>query len=155
VYVATGFRKWGLSNGTVAAMILADRILGKPNPWAGVFNSNRLRPLAGGKRFITENLRAGMQLVCNRLAPRQSAVPELSPGDGMVLGLDGEKVAVHKDSHGEMHAASAVCTHLGCIVEWNGAEQTWDCPCHGSRFNHAGAVIQGPATEDLATAAVP
>ena len=150
VYVATGFRKWGLSNGTAAAMILADQILERPNPWARVFNSNRVKPLAGARRFVTENLRAGTRLVRDRVVARGSDLPELEPGEGRAIELGGEKVAVHRDRSGEVQAVSAVCTHLGCIVEWNGAEETWDCPCHGSRFDHAGGVIQGPATEDLA-----
>jgi len=149
VYVATGFRKWGLTNGTVAGMILADEILGEPNPWSSTFNSNRLKPLAGGRRFVTENLRAGVRLVRDRLAPRASALPELRPGEGTVLDLNGEKVAARKDERGDVHMVSAVCTHLGCIVEWNGVDQTWDCPCHGSRFDPSGGVIQGPATDDL------
>ena len=149
VYVATGFRKWGLTNGTVAGMILADEILGEPNPWSSTFNSNRLKPLAGGRRFVTENLRAGVRLVRDRLAPRASALPELRPGEGTVLDLNGEKVAARKDERGDVHMVSAVCTHLGCIVEWNGVDQTWDCPCHGSRFDPSGSVIQGPATDDL------
>ncbi len=150
VYVATGFRKWGLSNGTAAAMILTDHILGKPNPWARVFNSNRVNPFAGGRRFVTENLRAGIRLIRDRVAVRGSDLPELEPGEGRVVELGGEKLAVHRDGSGDVHAVSAVCTHLGCIVEWNGQEETSDCPCHGSRFDHAGAVLQGPATEDLA-----
>jgi nitrite reductase/ring-hydroxylating ferredoxin subunit len=149
VYVATGFRKWGLTNGTVAGMILSDRILGRPNPWASTFNSNRLKLLAGGRRFVTENVRAGVRLVRDRIASRKSALSELSPGEGRVLELDGEKVAAHKDEDGRAHTVSAVCTHAGCIVDWNGEERTWDCPCHGSRFDHGGGVIQGPATEDL------
>ena len=150
VYVATGFRKWGLSNGTAAGMILADKILDKPNPWARVFNSNRVKPLAGGRRFVTENLRAGARLLGDRITSRGSGLPgDLEPGEGRVVEVDGEKLAVHRRASGEVHAVSAVCTHLGCIVEWNGTEETWDCPCHGSRFDHAGAVIQGPATEDL------
>ena len=155
VYVATGFRKWGLSNGTVAAMVLADEIVGKPNPWSSTFNSNRLKPLAGGRRFVTENLRAGVRLVRDRLASRDSSLPELGPGQGTVLDLNGEKVAARKDEQGGVQMVSAVCTHLGCIVEWNGGEQTWDCPCHGSRFDHDGHVIQGPATEDLAPVSRP
>ncbi len=150
LYVATGFRKWGLTNGTVAAMILADEILGEPSGWSSTFNSNRLKPLAGGRRFVTENLRAGVRLVRDRLASRASTLPELGPGEATVLDLDGEKVAARKDEQGDLHMVSAVCTHLGCIVEWNGADQTWDCPCHGSRFDRSGGVIQGPATEDLA-----
>jgi glycine/D-amino acid oxidase-like deaminating enzyme/nitrite reductase/ring-hydroxylating ferredoxin subunit len=150
LYVGTGFRKWGLTNGTVAAMILSDRILGKPNAWSSTFNSNRLKPLAGGRRFVAENLRVGFRLVRDRLAARRSRLPELRPGEATLLDLNGEKVAAHRDARGEVHAVSAICTHLGCTVEWNGGEQTWDCPCHGSRFDHAGRVIQGPATEDLA-----
>lgn len=151
VYVATGFRKWGLSNGTAAGMILADKILDKPNPWARVFNSNRVKPLAGGRRFVTENLRAGARLLGDRITSRGLGLPDdLEPGGGRVVEVGGEKLAVHRRASGEVHAMSAVCTHLGCLVEWNGSEETWDCPCHGSRFDHAGAVLQGPATEDLA-----
>jgi nitrite reductase/ring-hydroxylating ferredoxin subunit len=150
VYVATGFRKWGLSNGTVAGMILSDTILGRPNPWAGVFDSNRLRPLAGARRFFSENVRVGARLVGGWLSSRRGRpAVDLAPGEGRVLELEGEKVAAHKDESGELHLVSAVCTHVGCIVEWNGTEETWDCPCHGSRFKPAGDVIQGPATEPL------
>ena len=149
VHVATGFRKWGLTNGTVAAMILADHILGRPNPWASVFNSNRVKPLAGGRRFLSENLRAGVRLAKGWVTSRGSGLPDLEPGESRVVELDGQKLAVHRDGSGGVHAVSAVCTHLGCIVEWNGTEGTWDCPCHGSRFDHAGTVIQGPATENL------
>ena len=150
VYVATGFRKWGLSNGTAAGMILADKVLDKPNPWARAFNSNRVKPLAGGRRFVTENLRAGARLLGDRITSRGSGLPDdLQPGEGRVVEVGGEKLAVHREASGEIHAVSAVCTHLGCIVEWNGTEETWDCPCHGSRFDHGGAVLQGPATDDL------
>lgn len=154
LYVATGFRKWGLTNGTVAAMILTDQILGKPNPWSSTFNSNRFRPFAGAKRFVSENLRAGARLIGDRLGSRESTLPELGRGKATVLDLNGEKVAAYRDEHDDVHAVSAVCTHLGCIVEWNGADQTWDCPCHGSRFDHRGQVIQGPAVEDLPPASL-
>lgn len=150
VYVATGFRKWGLSNGTAAAMILADTVLDEPNPWGRLFNSNRVKPLAGGRRFVTENVRAGVRLLGDRLRSRGSGLPDdLEPGEGRVVEVGGEKLAVHRRTSGEVLAVSAVCTHLGCIVEWSGSEETWDCPCHGSRLDHAGGVIQGPATADL------
>jgi glycine/D-amino acid oxidase-like deaminating enzyme/nitrite reductase/ring-hydroxylating ferredoxin subunit len=154
LYVATGFRKWGLSNGTVAGMILADRLLGRENPWASLFNSNRLRPLAGGRRFVTENLRAGAQLARSRLSRPSGSLRGLGRGDGRVVELGGDKVAAHRDERGELHLVSAVCTHLGCLVDWNGTEQTWDCPCHGSRFARTGKVLQGPAVKDLPPAAV-
>ncbi|HSI80796.1 MAG TPA: FAD-dependent oxidoreductase [Solirubrobacterales bacterium] len=149
VYVATGFRKWGLTNGTVAGMILSDRLLDKSNPWASTFTSTRLRPLAGGRRFVSENLRAGVRLIRDRLASRGSDLSDLEPGGGRALDLNGEKVAACMDDDGQLHTVSAVCTHAGCIVDWNGEERTWDCPCHGSRFGHTGKVIQGPATDDL------
>jgi glycine/D-amino acid oxidase-like deaminating enzyme/nitrite reductase/ring-hydroxylating ferredoxin subunit len=149
LYVATGFRKWGLTNGTVAAMILSDRVLGRENPWASVFDSNRLKLRAGARRFVTENFRAGVQGLRDRIAARGPALPQLQRGEARVLELGGEKVAVHRNRQGEVRTVSAVCTHLGCDVEWNGTEETWDCPCHGSRFDDRGAVLQGPATEPL------
>jgi nitrite reductase/ring-hydroxylating ferredoxin subunit len=142
-------RKWGLTNGTVAATILADRILGQPSPWASVFESNRLRLRAGSRRFVAENLNAGVRHLRGRIAGRRSSLPTLDPGTARVVELRGEKVAVSRDERGMVHALSAACTHLGCDVEWNGSEETWDCPCHGSRFDRLGAVLQGPATDDL------
>jgi glycine/D-amino acid oxidase-like deaminating enzyme/nitrite reductase/ring-hydroxylating ferredoxin subunit len=150
LYVATGFRKWGLSNGTVAGEILADRLLGRPNPWAKVFDSNRLKPLASAKRFVGENSRAAARLLRDRLLSH-TTLPELARGEGRVLELGGEKVAAYKNDEGEVQALSAVCTHAGCLVDWNAPERTWDCPCHGSRFDWTGKVIQGPAVDDLAT----
>ena len=149
IFVATGLRKWGLTNGTVAATILADRILGQPSPWASVFESNRLRLRAGSRRFVAENLNAGVRHLRGRIAGRRSSLPTLEPGTARVVELRGEKVAVSRDERGTVHALSAACTHLGCDVEWNGSEETWDCPCHGSRFDRLGAVLQGPATDDL------
>ena len=150
LYVATGFRKWGLSNGTAAGVILADRLLGRPpSPWATIFDSNRVKPLAGARRFVTENARVGARFLSGRLAARRSALPELPRGQARVLELGGEKTAAYKDDQGEIHAVSAVCTHLGCLVEWNGGEKTWDCPCHGSRFDADGRVLQGPARKAL------
>jgi Rieske Fe-S protein len=131
-------------------MILADKVLDRPNPWTRVFNSNRVKPFAGGRRFVTENLRAGVRLLGDRITSRGSSLPgDLEPGEARVVEVGGEKLAVHRRASGEVQAVSAVCTHLGCLVEWNGSEETWDCPCHGSRFDHDGAVLQGPATEDL------
>lgn len=157
VYVVTGLRKWGLSNGTAAAMVLGDAILGRENPWARLFDSNRVKPLASARRLVVENLIVGGawlsgvlgRLPAGPLSHAPAAPRELGPGEGKVVDLKGEKVAVSKDDAGQSHAVSAVCTHLGCLVEWNAAERTWDCPCHGSRFDQTGKVIQGPAVENL------
>jgi Rieske Fe-S protein len=130
-------------------MVLADRLLGRENPWAKVFDSIRLKPLAGGSTFLSENVRAGIRLLRSRLSRPRGSLPELGRGEGRVLELSGEKVAAHRDEGGELHVVSAVCTHLGCLVDWNGADRTCDCPCHGSRFDPGGRVRQGPAVKDL------
>jgi glycine/D-amino acid oxidase-like deaminating enzyme/nitrite reductase/ring-hydroxylating ferredoxin subunit len=152
IVVATGFRKWGMSNGTAAAMILTDQLAGRSNPWAEAFDATRLAPGASVKRLVTENLDAGKRFVADRVRswrPRPAA--ELVPGEGDIVELDGAAVAAFRDDAGGIHAVSATCTHLGCRVTFNTAEQSWDCPCHGSRFDVEGSVIQGPAVEDLAS----
>ncbi len=150
----TGLRKWGLSNGTAAALILADTLCGRPNPWAAVFNSNRITPVASVSRFIRENLATAAASLRSKLH-HDSGHATLAPGEAAVVKVDGDKTAVYKDRTGQIHAVSAVCTHLGCTVEFNPADTTWDCPCHGSRFTTDGNVIQGPATRDLAAGPAP
>ena len=150
VWVATGFRKWGMTNGTAAAMILADLISGRPNPWAEAFDSTRLAPRASLKSLVTENVEVGKRLVGDRLRTwRPSPAKGLEPGEGGVVELNGETVAAFRDDAGALHAVSADCTHLGCRLAFNTAERSWDCPCHGSRFGLDGRVLQGPAVKDL------
>jgi glycine/D-amino acid oxidase-like deaminating enzyme/nitrite reductase/ring-hydroxylating ferredoxin subunit len=154
VYVITGLRKWGLSNGTAAALILADALSGRENPWATVFNSNRITPAASAGRFVKENMRTVAAVVAGKLRG-QPSYAELSPGEGTVTKVHGEGTAVYKDADGEIHAVSATCTHQGCTVGFNASEATWDCPCHGSRFATDGTVIQGPAAKNLPPATMP
>ena len=154
VYVVTGLRKWGLTNGTAAGLILADTIMGRENPWAAVFNSNRVTPAASAKRSVKENLKVIATDLTNKLARHRDRA-ELAPGEGEVFEAKGESTAVHKDAEGNLHAVSAICTHQGCTVEFNPADTTWDCPCHGSRFATDGSVIQGPAINALASRQVP
>ena len=150
VYVITGLRKWGLSNGTAAALILTDTLNGRQNRWAPVFNSNRMTPRTSARRFVQENLKtAATVLAVKRGARAGRTAPALAPGDGTVMDVNGESTAVYKDGDGQVHAVSARCTHLGCTVAFNPADTTWDCPCHGSRFATDGSVIQGPAVEAL------
>jgi len=155
LYVATGFNAWGITNGTAAGMILADSIPGRDNPWAEVFDATRTKPLAGAKSFIGENVAAGAHLVEGYVRSRGSSIAELALGEAAVLELDGRRVAVFRDAAGQVHAVSAVCTHLGCVLGWNPVDRTWDCPCHGSRFALDGAVIHGPATASLEPVDVP
>jgi glycine/D-amino acid oxidase-like deaminating enzyme/nitrite reductase/ring-hydroxylating ferredoxin subunit len=148
VYVITGLRKWGLSNGTAAALILADTLSGRENGWAAVFNSNRITPVASARRFMKENIKTIAADLTGKLSGRPSHAA-LAPGEGTVIKLNGESTAVYKDADGQVHAVSAICTHLGCTVGFNPSDTTWDCPCHGSRFATDGTVIQGPATRNL------
>jgi glycine/D-amino acid oxidase-like deaminating enzyme/nitrite reductase/ring-hydroxylating ferredoxin subunit len=150
LFAASAYSKWGMTNGTAAARIVADRILGRENPWAGLFDSTRLVPRAGLGSFLKENAATGIRFFADRLsrADRASA-DELKPGEGAVIRVRGRKSAVFRDGEGALHAFSPACPHLRCLVDWNPAESTWDCPCHGSRYDSLGRAIQGPTTKDL------
>ena len=149
--VATGFRKWGLSNGTAAARIIADLIAGNPNPHASAFDAGRIGGAEAVKKMIAENAKAAAVFVGDRIG--RLSVPKLAdlePGEGaLVEEGDGRTVAAYRAPSGQVHAVTPTCTHLGCTVHWNDAENSWDCPCHGSRFGLDGAVLAGPATEPL------
>lgn len=147
--VATGFQAWGISNGTVAGMIISDLIAGRENRWLPVFDATRVKPVAGAKEFAKENLDVAAHLVSGYLSRKLKSYDELEPGHAAIMQIDGENVAAFKDEQGLVHAVSAVCTHMGCIVGWNATDRTWDCPCHGSRFELSGEVIHGPATQPL------
>lgn len=152
ILMATGFAKWGLTGGTAAAKILADTVLGKdPSPAAGLFDPWRLTPRASLGTLLKETAETGMHMVGDRLAsPGLRSVDSLGRDEGDIVRLGGKKVAAYRDKEGNLTAVSSRCTHLGCQVKWNGAERSWDCPCHGSRFATDGRVLHGPALEPLA-----
>ena len=148
VYVVTGDSGMGLTHGTIAGMLLTDLILGRRNPWETLYDPAR-KPVRAAGNFAKENLNVAAQYV-DWLRPSEvQSVREIQPGSGAVLRRGLTKVAVYRDDKGKMHECSAVCPHLGCIVHWNAAEQSWDCPCHGSRFDEYGKVINGPSNVDL------
>jgi Rieske Fe-S protein len=150
VLMATGFAKWGMTNGTAAANMLADRILGRGNPWAALFDPNRLTARASAAKFVQENAQVGLRFLGDRLTkPGSRPIEDLQPGEGDIVRHAGEKVAGHRRDDGTLVAVSPICTHLGCQVNWNTAERSWDCPCHGSRFAPEGDVLQGPAVHRL------
>src|SRR5438270_6830294 len=150
-WVATGFRKWGLSNGTAAAMMLVDLIAGRQNAWTEAFDATRLAPGASLKSLITENAEVGKRFLVDHLRTLKAPSPDSLGNDtGGIVDIDGDPVAAYRDEAGELHAVAATCTHLGCRLAFNTAERSWDCPCHGSRFDVEGRVLQGPATKDLA-----
>lgn len=141
LWTATGFSSWGITHGTVAGMILADRLTGADNPFAALYDSVREpREWPGGAQ---PPMREGEDF------PAPDAPADLKPGQGAVFRLNDEDVAVHRDEGGTLRAVSATCTHEGCPVTWNNGEQTWDCSCHGSIFAADGTVIHGPAMVDL------
>ncbi|NJN87108.1 MAG: FAD-dependent oxidoreductase [Leptolyngbyaceae cyanobacterium SL_7_1] len=149
IYVATGFSLWGMSKGTLSGMLLTDMILGRENPWAELYDATRATPFIT-PQSIKENIEVGVHWLGDRLKGLQtSSTRDVAQGEGKLLTLDGEKVAVYRDHQGKCHGVSAVCTHLGCIVDWNDAERSWDCPCHGARFDYDGAVLHGPAINPL------
>ena len=151
VYIATGDSGMGLTHGTIAGILLTDLILGRENPWKEIYDPSR-KPVWGmaWKEFLVENANVAKEYAKDWLGGGDvSSVEEIPRGEGAVMRRGLSKVAVYVDGRGAVHERSAVCPHLGCIVHWNGAEKTWDCPCHGSRFDPKGQVIAGPANSPL------
>ena len=148
--VATGFNAWGITTGTAAAVRSADLIQGRENPWEKLFDARRVKPLASAREFAVGNAHVARELVGGYLQHKLHGFDELKPGEASILKVDGDTVAGYRDERGMLHAVSAVCTHLGCIVGWNETDRSWDCPCHGSRFALDGSVIHGPAVTALA-----
>lgn len=151
VLVATAFAKWGMTNSAASARILSDLVLGRDNPWAEFFDATRLGGAITSSSFYKENYDAvAKHLVGDRLKTfRPPSADTLAPGEGGICEWKGDKVAAYRDESGEIHAVSPVCTHVGCLVSFNPAETTWDCPCHGSRYTVDGEVIEGPALRNL------
>jgi glycine/D-amino acid oxidase-like deaminating enzyme/nitrite reductase/ring-hydroxylating ferredoxin subunit len=148
VYVATGDSGQGLTHGTIAGILLTDLIAGRSNPWTDLYDPSRVRTGAAGE-FVKENVNVALQYASWLTGGEVSSVEDIPAKSGAILREGLMKVAVYRDETGELHRRSAVCTHLGCIVAWNPAASTWDCPCHGSRFDAKGVVVNGPARTDL------
>ncbi|SDJ02516.1 Glycine/D-amino acid oxidase [Arthrobacter subterraneus] len=150
VLLATGFAGWGMTNGTAAAMLMRDLVVGQDNSWASTFDARRAETTLPGKEFVKHNLHIGKAWLKDRVGGSpEGPVEELKPGDAAVLEVDGEQTAAYRDEQGVLHQVSAVCTHMGCTVGWNNGERSWDCPCHGSRFDPDGQVLHGPASKPL------
>ena len=149
LFTATGFRKWGMTNGTLGAMLLTDRIAGRENRWASFYDSKRLDVMQSAPEFVKENLNVAQHWFGDRITTPGEALEHVPAGEGTVIRREGRAIAVYKEPDGTLRGLSAICTHLACTVHWNNAEKSWDCPCHGSRFDLEGKVIQGPATEPL------
>ncbi|MDQ3877796.1 MAG: FAD-dependent oxidoreductase [Actinomycetota bacterium] len=150
VFTATGFGKWGFTNGTAAALLISDQILGRDNEFASLFDPHRITPRASAEKLTVENSKVAAHWFGDRVKhPQHGSFEKLAPGQAAVEGAGVGQVAGYRDGDGRLHTVSAVCPHLGCIVTWNGAEKSWDCPCHGSRFDYEGRLLHGPAVDDL------
>lgn len=149
-FVATGFGKWGLTNGTAAGLLLSELIQGRDHPAAQVFDATRIGDPRTVARLIGDNLHVARHFVGDRLRHvMKPAETELAPDTGGIIRLGGRTVGGYRDPDGTLHTVRPTCTHLGCRLHWNGAERSWDCPCHGSRFSYGGEVLEGPAVTPL------
>jgi glycine/D-amino acid oxidase-like deaminating enzyme/nitrite reductase/ring-hydroxylating ferredoxin subunit len=152
VYIATGDSGNGMTHGTIAGVLIRDLILGRENAWATLYSPSRLSLRAGGE-YARENLNVAAQYADYLTGGEVSSADEVAPGTGAVMRRGLSKVALFRDDTGALHEHSAVCTHLGCVVAFNDKEKSWDCPCHGSRFDPTdGHVLNGPAIEGLSPA---
>jgi len=150
LYVATGFAGWGMTNGTVAALMISDALQDKVSPWSSLYSLDRQHLAASAKRFVTENTNVAAEELKGAFGSGAvKSVEEIAPGQGTIVSVNGSDHAVSRDSFGGLHAVSPICTHMGCTVSWNEAESSWDCPCHGSRFAVDGDVLHGPALQPL------
>jgi glycine/D-amino acid oxidase-like deaminating enzyme/nitrite reductase/ring-hydroxylating ferredoxin subunit len=150
IYVATGFSGNGLTFGTVAATLLAEKVLGVGNPTAEVFEATRVKPIAQAARYVAENLDYPLEMATSLLSAGEVGnAHDIPRGEGRLMRQGTHMLAVHCDEDGIVKACSATCTHMGCTVAWNSAEKTWDCPCHGGRFTPDGEVLNGPPVKAL------
>lgn len=150
ILTGTGFGGWGMTNGTASAILVRDLLTGQENGWARTFDARRAVVSVPGPDVIRQNATVAARWVQGRLTRERQRSPEdLAPGEALVCRVDGGQTAAYRDEAGRLHAVSAVCTHLRCIVGWNEAEKSWDCPCHGSRFSVDGDVLHGPAVTPL------
>jgi len=154
VYIATGDSGQGMTHGTIAGILLTDLILERPNPWSTLYDPSRKTLRAAG-RYLQENLNVAAQYTTWMTGGDVDSTQSIAPGTGAIVRAGLSKVAAYRDDRGVLHQCSAVCPHLGCIVEWNRNESTWDCPCHGSRFDKQGHLLCGPANSDLESIATP
>jgi Rieske Fe-S protein len=150
IFVSTGDSGNGMTHGTIAGILIADLICGRENPWTKLYDPSR-KTLQGTvvADYVAENANVVAQLTDYFTPGDEPSADDITAGEGALLRKGAKKIAVYRDEQGRLHKFSAVCPHLKCIVRWDGYEKTWDCPCHGSRFDALGHVLNGPAISDL------
>lgn len=148
IYVATGFKKWGMTTSAVSAMVLRDTIVRGESSRAEVYDPSRTMDAGSILAFIKQNFDVATNLVSGKLSSGTSN-GSIENEEGKIIKIAGRKIGAYKDEDGKLHFVNTTCTHMGCELRWNDAEKTWDCPCHGSRFSPTGKVIDGPAFKPL------
>jgi glycine/D-amino acid oxidase-like deaminating enzyme/nitrite reductase/ring-hydroxylating ferredoxin subunit len=148
MYVTTGYGKWGMTNSMASAMILKDLIVDGSSPWQDAYNPSRGTLTASAKNFVVENLNVASELIEGKISSPPSDT-DILPGEGKIIKINGQRAGAYRDEEGTLHVVDTTCTHMGCELNWNSAEKTWDCPCHGSRFTFEGDVVEGPAVKPL------
>jgi len=149
MFVGTGFKKWGMTSSNVAANIIVDKIQGKKNKYEYVFSSTRLKPIKNMDEMKNMIVKSTNSLLFNKLKRANMNFDDIANNSGSIIEVNGQKVGIYKDSSGNIYAVKPVCTHLGCLLSWNDVDKTWDCPCHGSRFNFMGENLYNPAFKNL------
>lgn len=149
ILIATGYRKWGLTNGTAAALLMKDLVLNKQNRFEQLFSPTRFYANPSIKNFLTQNAEVVGQLLKGKLKIPTKTIADLNTNEGSIVIINGKRKGAYRDNDRNIHLVDPTCTHIGCEVEWNSGENTWDCPCHGSRFSYSGEVIEGPAEKGL------
>ncbi|WHZ04141.1 FAD-dependent oxidoreductase [Neobacillus sp. YX16] len=149
ILVATGYKKWGMTSGILAAHILTDYIINRDNPYKDLFSPSRFDADPDIKSIVTTNADVAKHLIKGKLEFVPKDPGDLKNGEGSVVMHNGQRAGAYKDENGKLYIVDTTCTHLGCECEWNHAEKSWDCPCHGSRFSYEGDVIEGPAKKPL------
>lgn len=149
MFVATGYKKWGMTTSHVAAKIISDKILGIENPYEKIYTATRLEPIKNSKEFLNMLKQSAYSLAINKMSSPIISYTELENDSGGVVNYKGKKIGIYKDKNGKMFGVVPFCKHLGCELSWNNLEKTWDCPCHGSRYDYLGKIITEPTTQNL------
>lgn len=149
VYVGTGYKKWGITTSNIAANIIVDKILDKNNEYEEIFKATRLKPIKNIKEFENMLKESINSLVINKLKIPKETIEQIKNNDGKIIEIDRKKVGIYKDNQGQIFKIKPICQHLGCELSWNNLDKTWDCPCHGSRYDYKGNLIYGPSVRNL------
>ena len=149
IFVGTGFNKWGMTSSNVAARIITDKIMKKENEYDEVFKSTRVNPIVNKDELKNMVVQTTKSLVVDKLKKEENSIDDIKNETGGIIEKNGEKIGIYKDIEGKIHAVKPICTHLGCLLNWNAADKTWDCPCHASRFDYTGKNIYNPALKNL------